>query len=221
MFAQARLLHATRTIEAAVRNGVLRSEAQVVEVMHEVEAELEQTEVERQQAQAARIDQTPQPAAANGRPRTSLLSQQPSQPNSQDAFGHAGVSTAASMPPVWRQDSTRADVAALAIDVAAPRLEQQRQQQYHIAVATSPLAVDGASDGALLLSDRADSAASPTKARRAAGFFSTATAADSAVSPTAANARQHASPRRIVRVHAPAASSSAQEPARPKWMPPQ
>jgi CRP-like cAMP-binding protein len=54
VFAQARLLHASRTIETAVRNGVLRNEAQVADVVQAVEAQLEQTEHQRQEAAAAR-----------------------------------------------------------------------------------------------------------------------------------------------------------------------
>jgi len=64
VFAQARLLHASRTIETAVRNGVLRSEAQVADVMQAVEAQLEHAEHERQEASAARNMLPDAPAAA-------------------------------------------------------------------------------------------------------------------------------------------------------------
>lgn len=53
VFAQARRLHAERTIEAAVRCGVVRSEAQLADVVTAVEAQLEEQEMERREVNAA------------------------------------------------------------------------------------------------------------------------------------------------------------------------
>jgi len=53
VFAQARRLHASRTVEAAVRNGVVRNEAQLANVVAAVEAELEHEETERREVVTA------------------------------------------------------------------------------------------------------------------------------------------------------------------------